>query len=150
MTIGELAEATGLSVHTLRYYDGEGLLPLVERTEAGHRRFRAEHVKWVGLLDRLRVSGMSIARMREYARLAVGGDCTVAARRTLLAEHEADLRARIAELEGCLSIVRAKLDLYDGRISDPAEVWALIDRVRAGAGNGAEGPRDGLRIPVRR
>lgn len=149
MTIGELAEATGLSVHTLRYYDGEGLLPMVERTEVGHRRFRAEHVKWVGLLDRLRTSGMSIARMREYARLATGGECTVEARRTLLAEHEGDLRARIAELEGCLAIVRAKLDLYDGRIADPAEVWALIDRVRAEPRDGPEGQRAGLRITVR-
>lgn len=137
-------------MHTLRYYDAEGLLPMVERTEVGHRRFRTEHVKWVGLLDRLRVSGMSIARMREYARLAAGGDRTVAARRALLAEHEADLRARITELEGCLSVVRAKLDLYDGRIADPAEVWALIDRVRAEAGDGAEAPPNGLRVPVRR
>jgi DNA-binding transcriptional MerR regulator len=130
LTIGEAAAATGLSAHTLRYYEGEGLIPQVERDASGRRRYRPEHLRWIGLLDRLRVSGMSIARMREYVELAVRGDATASARRALLERHEADIRLRIAELEGCRAIVRAKIDLYAGRISDPSEVWALVEAAR--------------------
>ena len=131
MSIGALADATGLSVHTLRYYEEEGLIPLVVRNGAGHRRYRTEHVRWIALLDRLRVSGMSIGRMRRYAELAVRGDATVLERKALLEEHEADIRARIDELEQCRAIVQAKIDLYAGRLQDAGVVWALVERARS-------------------
>ena len=131
MAIGEVATATGLSVHSLRYYESEGLIPQVARDSAGHRRYRVEHVRWLGLLERLRVSGMSIARMREYVELAVGGHATVLARKHLLETHEADLRERISELEDCLAIVRAKIDLYAGTLEDVADVWNLVETARA-------------------
>lgn len=130
MSIGEVAGATGLSVHSLRYYEAEGLIPEVVRNEAGHRRYRAEHVRWIGLLERLRVSGMSIARMRQYVELAVRGDETILARKALLEEHEADLRERIAELEDCRAIMRAKIDLYGGERDDIGEVWALVEKAQ--------------------
>jgi DNA-binding transcriptional MerR regulator len=126
MTISELAKATGLTAHTLRYYEAEGLIPEVERNAAGHRRYRPEHIRWVGLLDRLRTSGMSIARMREYTALAVAGDETVAQRRSLLECHAAEIRSRIGELEQCLAIVQAKIDLYSGRLEDPNVVWERV------------------------
>lgn len=130
MTIGELAAATGVSVHTLRYYGREGLVPEVDRNAAGHRRYREDHVRWIGLLDRLRASGMSIARMRDYVALAVRGDATAEERRALLEEHAEDIRARITELEECLAIVRAKIDLYAGRLEDPGVVWELVEEAR--------------------
>jgi DNA-binding transcriptional MerR regulator len=131
LSIGEVADATGLSVHTLRYYEAEGLIPQVIRNGAGHRRYRTEHVRWLGLLERLRVSGMSVGRMRRYVDLAVRGDETANARRGLLEEHEADLRARIAELKDCHAIIRAKIDLYDGKLDDVAQVWALVAKAQA-------------------
>lgn len=130
LSIGELAAATRMSAHTLRYYEDEGLIPRVERNSAGHRRYRPEHVRWIGLLDRLRVSGMSIGRMREYARLAERGDETMDRRGRLLRRHQADLEARIAELQACLDIVRAKIQLYEGRLSDPTVVWDMVDEAR--------------------
>lgn len=132
MTISELAKATGVSVHTLRYYDGLGLIPSVQRNEAGHRRFHPDHVRWIGLLDRLRTSGMSIARMRDYAELAVRGDATAEARADLLRTHRDEIRDRVAELQGCLAIVDAKIDLYEGRESDPRIVWELVEEARGG------------------
>lgn len=142
LTIGELAAESGKSVHTIRYYDDEGLIPAVSRTASGHRRFSARHVHWLGLLDRLRASGMSIGRMRQYARLARSGDDTVAERLELLKAHEAAVRSRIEELQGCLAIVRAKIGLYEGTIDDPNAVWALV------AATDRAGRRpDGLRGP---
>lgn len=130
LTIGEVAEETGLTAHTLRYYEDEGLIPQVERNGAGHRRYRRDHVRWIGLLDRLRTSGMSIARMRQYVRLAVRGEETADERGALLERHAADIEARIAELGRCLEIVRAKIDLYEGRVTDPAVVWDLVEEAQ--------------------
>lgn len=130
LSIGELAEETGLTAHTLRYYEDEGLIPRVERNTAGHRRYRRDHVRWIGLLDRLRTSGMSISRMRAYAVLAERGDETVHERGTLLRRHETEIEARIEELERCLAIVRAKIDLYEGRITEPAVVWDLVEETQ--------------------
>lgn len=144
LSIGELAAATQMSAHTLRYYEDEGLIPRVERNSAGHRRYRPEHVRWIGLLDRLKVSGMSIGRMREYARLAERGDETKGRRARLLRRHRADLEARIAELQACRDIVRAKIQLYEGRLSDPTVVWDMVDEARR-TRRGTQ--TDGLRSP---
>lgn len=126
LTIGELAAATGRSAHTLRYYEKAGLIPEVERDASGHRRYREEHVRWVGLLGRLRASGMSIERMRAYVRLARRGEETASERAALLRCHAADIEARLEELGRCLAIVRAKIDLYEGRADDPSRVWRLV------------------------
>lgn len=146
MSIGDVAEATGLSVHTLRYYEDEGLIPEVARNRAGHRRYRPDHIRWIGLLERLRASGMSVARMRRYVDLAVRGDDTVAERRALLEEHEADIGDRMAELEECRSIVRAKIDLYAGELDDAGVLWELVEKARRKSRRrGREGSPPGLR-----
>ena len=144
LAISDLAEATGLSTYTLRYYEDEGLIPRVARNGAGHRRYREEHVRFVGLLERLRTSGMSIQRMRRYVELAVDGDDTIEQRKELLERHEADIEGRMAELRGCLAIVRAKIDLYAGRLEDPNEVWELVAEAQRRL---VEEARPGLRSP---
>lgn len=142
LAIGEVAAATGQSAHTLRYYEDAGLLPRVERNAAGHRRYRAEHVRWIGLLERLRASGMSIERMRRYVELALHGEVTADERAELLREHAADIEGRIDELRSCLEIVRAKIALYEGRADDPRRVWHLVERA---AGRGESRSSSGIR-----
>jgi DNA-binding transcriptional MerR regulator len=137
MTISQLAAATGISVHTLRYYEKVKLIPLVERNAAGHRRFQKDHVRWLGLLERLRTSGMSIARMREYVRLVQRGDASVARRLALLVQHESEITERIRELKQCLRIVRAKIGLYNGSQPDPQVVWDLVAAAQRRVRNGS-------------
>lgn len=144
LSIGELSRESGVPAHTLRYYEDEGLMPRVERNEAGHRRYRPDHLRWLGLLERLRTSGMSIARMRSYVSLAMGGDGTRAERADLLTAHARDIEARIEELEACLAIVRAKIDLYEGRLDDPRAVWALVEKAKTEPAHRTRG----LRSPV--
>lgn len=144
LAIGDLAEATGLSAHTLRYYEDAGLIPSVERNAAGHRRYRPDHVPWIGLLDRLRTSGMSIARMRAYVELAERGEETAEERGRLLRRHAADIEARMDELARCLEIVRAKIDLYEGRLEDPSVVWDLVEEARRRGGRDTNGLRSSV------
>ena len=114
LTVKEVAGLTGLSAHTLRYYEREGLVDPIGRAESGHRRYSARDVAWIEFLGRLRVTGMPIRKMKRFADLRRGGDATVPARRALLEEHRAEVRRRVAELERDLGAIDEKVGLYAG------------------------------------
>lgn len=111
LTIREVADKTGLTTHTLRYYERIGLMMPVARAHSGHRRYGADDLRWIELLRRLHVSGMPIRRMLEFARLKRRGD--VAGRRALLDEHRLELEAKLAEMRATVRTVRAKIAHYD-------------------------------------
>ncbi|AXV76403.1 MULTISPECIES: MerR family transcriptional regulator [Ralstonia solanacearum species complex] len=116
LTIRQAAEATGLSTHTLRYYERIGLLDSVERRGNGHRVFRAADMAWLAFLLRLRETGMPIAQMQQYAALRRQGDTleSVSARRRLLESHAAALEAELRARAETLTVLRDKLVIYDG------------------------------------
>ena len=100
MTITELADATGVSKHTLRYYERTGLVPLVQRDpSSGHRRYAAGHAQWIAFLRNLRACGMPIRDIRAYARLVAKGESTWPARQAMLAAHRARVVATITTLQ---------------------------------------------------
>lgn len=100
MTITELSDTTGLSKHTLRYYERMGLVPLVQRDpSSGHRRYSTGHAQWIAFLRNLRACGMPIRDIRAYARLVAKGDSTWPARQAMLAAHRARVVATIATLQ---------------------------------------------------
>ena len=71
MTIAEAAERTGLTPHTLRYYERDGLmLHGVGRTSSGHRVYTDRDLTWVTMLTRLRARGCRSARSRRTPRCA--------------------------------------------------------------------------------
>ncbi len=73
MLIGALARATGHSVHTIRWYESQRLIPAVRRDLQGRRTYTRWHVAWLDLVDRLRRTGMSIRQIREYAGMVKRG-----------------------------------------------------------------------------
>src|SRR5450830_264594 len=89
MTIQQAAKQTGLSVHTLRYYERIGLLDPVARRDNTHRLFREEDIRWIDFLLKLRGTGLPVRDMLRYAELRRQGDTSesVAARKALLVEH---------------------------------------------------------------
>jgi DNA-binding transcriptional MerR regulator len=112
LRIGELARRTGRSVHAIRWYETQGLVPGVARDGAGRRFYHERHVDWLGLMDRLRATGMSIAQMRRYTALVVQGRATLAARREMLLAHRTQVEQRIVEWQQALKLLDAKLDFY--------------------------------------
>jgi DNA-binding transcriptional MerR regulator len=72
MSIGELSTASGLSTHTLRYYEKLGVLKPADRAASGHRQYRADAVAWLDFVLRLKITGMPLAEIRKYAQLRVG------------------------------------------------------------------------------
>jgi len=121
MTITELADATGVSPHTLRYYERMGLVPFVQRDpSSGHRRYNAGHAQWITFLRNLRACGMPIREIRAYARLAAKGDSTWPARQSMLATH----RARVVATITLLQKHRAALDKKLRAGCAPAAPWS--------------------------
>ncbi|KMW45977.1 MerR family transcriptional regulator [Ralstonia insidiosa] len=116
LTIAQVAEATGLSTHTLRYYERIGLLDSVQRRDNGHRVFRAEDMTWLAFLLRLRDTGMPIAQMLQYAALRRQGDSleSVSARQRLLELHAAALEAEQRARAETLAVLHEKIVNYDG------------------------------------
>ena len=111
LRIGELAERTGRSVHTIRWYEAQGLLPTVPR-QGAHRVYSNRHVEWMELMDRLRQTGMSVAELRNYTALAQRGASTAEQTRALLVAHKARVEARIAEWQRARRLIDEKIGFY--------------------------------------
>ncbi|OLF19475.1 MerR family transcriptional regulator [Actinophytocola xanthii] len=119
-TPGQVAEQTGFTLDTLRYYERIGLLDGIERNSGGQRVFSEADIAWLRILRCLRDTGMPISRMVRYAELARGGDETVAERLAVLEEHDEDIDRRIALLREEQDHIRAKIDYYRRAMAEPA------------------------------
>jgi DNA-binding transcriptional MerR regulator len=114
LRIAEVSKLTGLSGHTLRYYEQERLLPdPVDRDGAGHRVFTEEHVEWLRVCTKMRATGMSLDHIRRYAELQRRGPDTVRERYEILREHEKKVRSQLAELQEALDLIERKTELYE-------------------------------------
>jgi DNA-binding transcriptional MerR regulator len=112
MTIAEAAERSGLSAHTLRYYERIGLIHPVDRGANGHRRYGRDDLEWLDLLIKLRTTGMPIRQMVEYAGLVREGPHTAARRRAMLERHRAAIAERMDELEETAAVLDRKIAMY--------------------------------------
>lgn len=119
LSIGQVSERTGLSPYTLRFYEKEQLLvEPVRRDPAGRRAFSEREVGWLGVCRALRATGMPIAEIRHYVEAVRRGSETVDERYGILERHEADVRARVTELQTALATIEAKMQAYGRRITD--------------------------------
>jgi DNA-binding transcriptional MerR regulator len=112
LRIGKLARLTGRSVHTIRWYEAQRLIPGVRRDPQGRRVYNEQHVEWLALLDRLRRSGMSIKGLREYASMVRKGAASLRERQQMLRAHRRLIEERIAELTRARAVVDAKIEFY--------------------------------------
>jgi DNA-binding transcriptional MerR regulator len=114
--IAQVAEKTGVTAHTLRYYERIGLLA-VPRDEAGRRRYTADEVGRVLFITRLRMTEMPIRQIQAYFRLVAEGDGTEPQRLALLERHRDAVRARVDELRSALAAIDLKIEIYGGACS---------------------------------
>ena len=117
-SISEVAELTGVSTHTLRYYEREGLmLRAIDRASSTHRRYSASDVSWVIFLTKLRSTTMSISEMRTYAGFVREGDSTSADRLELLLRHRVAVVAQLEEVTRSLAAIDIKIATYQERVN---------------------------------
>jgi DNA-binding transcriptional MerR regulator len=121
LTIAQAAERTGLTAHTLRYYERDGLmLGSVERAGSGHRRYTDQDLTWIQMITRLRATGMPIRDVRRYAALVRAGDGNEAERLELLVAHRARVEQQLAEVTAHLRAIDHKIGIYEGMLDRSA------------------------------
>ncbi|WP_091353615.1 MerR family transcriptional regulator [Amphritea atlantica] len=112
MNISTFSALTGLSSHTLRYYEKIGLLSNISRDASGHRRYSSKDVEWVRFINRLKDTGMPLAEIRHYAELREAGDATFDNRCHLLERHRDALKLRLQREQEHLQALDAKIAYY--------------------------------------
>ena len=118
LTIQEVAEATGLSAHTLRYYERIGLIHPIKREENTRRLYTEEDIGWIDFLLKLRATGMSIKEMQRYAELQRLGDATLPERVEMLKSLRGNVEARMSELNEHLKLICYKIEIYEQIVTE--------------------------------
>jgi DNA-binding transcriptional MerR regulator len=112
-TIKQVVEKIELSAYTLRYYEKEGLLPVIARDGNGNRLFNDNDIEWIMLIRCLRDTGMSVSEIKRYVDLCMQGDNTVGVRRAMMAQHKRSVEQKIEQLQDYLVKINKKLSMYD-------------------------------------
>jgi DNA-binding transcriptional MerR regulator len=117
LRIGALAVRAQRSVHTIRWYEAQGLIPGVMRDTGGRRVYSERHLSWLELIERLRLTGMSIAQLREFTLLYKQGKGSIKQQQLLLSNHRKHVQDTIAEWTQALALLDRKIDFYDEWLS---------------------------------
>ncbi len=117
-TVKEIAEKTGLKPHVLRYYEKEGLLPNVKRTQGGIRQYTEKDLEWLGLIRCLKNTGMSIKQIRDFVSLSLRGPETLQKRCEMLQCHREDVLANISAMQEHLETVTHKIAYFTSRLNE--------------------------------
>ena len=125
-TVGEMARFLNISASTLRYYDKEGLLPFVERSNSGIRMFSDKDYEWLKIIECLKKSGLSIKEIRSYIDMTKRGDDSLEERLQLFEERKKDVERQMKELQETLDLLKYKCWYYEMAIQDQSE-----ERVRS-------------------
>ena len=120
-TISQAAEKFGITAHTLRFYDKEGLLPFVDRGAGGRRIFKDGDLGWLRIIGCLKDTGMPIREIRDYLDLCMMGDKTLQRRLEIMREHKVKMQMKLAEIKKYMKVIDFKLDYYAKAIAAGTE-----------------------------
>jgi len=109
----EVAEKLTLTKDTLRYYEKEGLLPLITRNHSGHREYSESDIEWIFLIRCLRDTDMPIAQIKQYISLLTSEGNTIMQRRDILLTHEAFMKQKIMAYQHLLTLLQKKVAFYE-------------------------------------
>lgn len=126
-TIKQISEITKLKPYVLRYYEKEGLLPYVSRSDSGIRRYTEDDLEWLGLICCLKNTGMTIKQIKDFVELSMKGKDTLKQRCNMLTEHKKEVEAQIEEMQLHLQKVEHKIkyftEQYERYMRDKAAVF---------------------------
>ncbi len=114
-SIGEFSKLTGLGIHTLRYYEQEGLIA-PKRSSGNRRCYSDKDLAWIAFIKRLKDTGMPIKEIRHYAELRADGDSTLSERMEMLVQHQQALNEQIARLQEHKIKLDEKIEFYKNEI----------------------------------
>ncbi|MEO1163739.1 MAG: MerR family transcriptional regulator [Chloroflexota bacterium] len=111
-TVQQMVTTTGLSAHTLRYYEDLGLIDVVQRAPNGHRRYTDEDIERIEFLKKMRHTGLSLDDIKAFLDLYKQGEQTASERRTIMEEQRENVRQQIAELQEVEAFITNKINGY--------------------------------------
>lgn len=117
-SVTEAAKISGLSAHTLRYYDDLGLFPFLQRTPGEKRLFSDADMQWIQLIECLRNTGMPIAEVKHYVELCLEGNETLKERLEIVKNQEAIMKEQLKEMRKHLKLLQFKKNYYEKQLSD--------------------------------
>ncbi|MFD4637448.1 MerR family transcriptional regulator [Lentzea sp. NPDC058436] len=118
LSIGQVAERTGLSVHALRFYEKEGILAhQVHRGPGGRRVYTEQDLAWLRMCIMLRMSGMPVPEIRRYTDLVRQGDGNELQRLDILKEHQERVRLQMEQLQDCMDLITHKVGVYQDYVN---------------------------------
>lgn len=112
-TVGEMAKRLGVAPSTLRYYDKEGLLPFVERSDGGIRLFKQADFEWLQTIECLKKTGMQLTDIKRFIEMAMQGDETIDERLELIIKQKQAVKHQIEELGKTLKTLEFKTWYYE-------------------------------------
>ena len=97
-TVGEMAKILNTTPSTLRYYDKEGLLPFVERSESGIRMFKDSDYEWLLVIDCLKNTGMGIKDIKRFIEMVIAGDSTIKERLQMIIRQRESVKEHMEKI----------------------------------------------------
>lgn len=120
-SIGEVARLMGMTTHTLRFYDKEGLLPNVRKNSVGLRRFTEDDINWLLVLDCLKSTGLPLKEIRYYIELAQQGSSTLQERMNMFLRQKKRVEQQIEELNRNMEKINFKIQYYQEALKNGEE-----------------------------
>lgn len=111
-TIGEMAKIVNVPPSTLRYYDKEGLLPFVERTEGGIRMFKESDYEGLCIINCLKNSGMPLKDIKNFMQMVSQGDASIESRLELIEKQRIRVLQDLEKIQQLLKILDYKVWYY--------------------------------------
>ncbi|MFV0351246.1 MAG: MerR family transcriptional regulator [Oscillospiraceae bacterium] len=112
-TVGEMAKLLCVAPSTLRFYDKQGLLPFVQRSDGGMRIFTEKDYEWLLIVDCLKKTGMQIKDIRAFIEMTIQGDETIDERLQLFYNQRKVVKQQMLELQETLNVIEYKCWYYE-------------------------------------
>lgn len=117
-TVKDISTKTGITAHTLRFYEKQGVLPYAERTEQGIRMYNESSIEWIETILALRSTGIPLAELKLYVDLYKEGDSTLKKRKEIMNNHKVKVEEQMQQLIKTLGRINYKMALYDVQLEE--------------------------------
>jgi DNA-binding transcriptional MerR regulator len=127
-TVQQVAKMMDMSPHTLRFYDNEGLFPYVSRSQGGARLFDDEDLKYVYLVQCLRLTGMPLTEVKHYVDLTTKGEKTLPERYALIVKQQKVAKKELETMQERVAHIEKKAAWYKSLIdgTETVDYWTCV------------------------
>lgn len=112
-TVKQVAEKLNITIHTVRYYTDQDLIPGVIRDKNNNRLFDEEALGWLMGVVFLKEGGMSIKQIREYVDLCLEGDSTIFERYEIIVQQYEQAQKRLEDAQKTVDYMENKVAYYN-------------------------------------